>query len=111
VLGKAGPVIVIWEDLNWAEATLLDLIDDVASWLSGVPVLLLCAARLELLESRPTWGGGKPSAPALELAPCEPPPAVCATTSAIATARLGLRRVRLSGQGRGAGVSRGEPGR
>jgi class 3 adenylate cyclase len=69
VLGKTAPVVMIWEDLHWAEATLLDLIDDVVSWLTDVPVLLLCVSRMELLETRPTWGGGKSCAMALELGP------------------------------------------
>jgi class 3 adenylate cyclase/tetratricopeptide (TPR) repeat protein len=69
VLGKTQPVLMIWEDLHWAEATLLDLIDDVVRWLSDVPVLLLCVSRNELLESRPSWGGGKPCTMALELQP------------------------------------------
>ncbi|HMH91871.1 MAG TPA: AAA family ATPase [Streptosporangiaceae bacterium] len=67
--GRDQPVIMVWEDLHWAEATLLDLIDDIATWLADVPVLLLCAARPELLEARPTWGGGKPCAMTVELGP------------------------------------------
>jgi class 3 adenylate cyclase/tetratricopeptide (TPR) repeat protein len=68
-LGQDRPVIVVWEDLHWSEETLLDLVDDVATWLTDVPVLMLCVARGELLETRPTWGGGKPSAMTLELGP------------------------------------------
>jgi class 3 adenylate cyclase/tetratricopeptide (TPR) repeat protein len=68
-LGATGPVIMIWEDLHWAEATLLDLIDEIATWLTDVPVLLLCMARTELLEARPSWGGGKPCAMTIELGP------------------------------------------
>ena len=68
-LGRSRPVVLVLEDLHWAEATLLDLVDDVAAWLTDVPVLLLCAARTELLESRPSWGGGKTSATTLELGP------------------------------------------
>jgi|HubBroStandDraft_1064217.scaffolds.fasta_scaffold02618_4 class 3 adenylate cyclase len=71
-LGKKRPVIMIWEDLHWAESTLLDLIDDVVSWLTDVPVLLLCVSRTELLDIRPTWGGGKPSAMTLEIPPLSP---------------------------------------
>ena len=73
VLGQDRPVIVIWEDLHWSEETLLDLIDDVVTWLTDVPVLMLCVARSELLEARRDWGGGKPSALTLELGPmtCE----------------------------------------
>lgn len=68
-LGRARPVILVWEDLHWSEEALLDLIDNVATWLDDVPVLLLCVARTELLEQRPAWGGGKPCAMALELGP------------------------------------------
>ena len=69
ILARARPLILVWEDLHWSEQTLLDLVDDVATWLTDVPVLLLCVARTELLESRPGWGGGKPCALALELGP------------------------------------------
>ncbi|GAA4605252.1 AAA family ATPase [Actinoallomurus liliacearum] len=67
VLSRERPVILVWEDLHWAEATLLDLIDEITTWLDDVPVLLLCVARTELLDVRPAWGGGKPSAMTLEL--------------------------------------------
>jgi class 3 adenylate cyclase len=67
--GRAQPVIMVWEDLHWAEETLLDLIDDIATWLQDVPVLMLCVARPDLLEQRPSWGGGKPNAMTVELAP------------------------------------------
>ncbi len=69
LLGRAGPVIMVWEDLHWAESTLLDLIDDVVSWLTDVPVLVICVSRMDLLEARPSWGGGKPCAVALEVSP------------------------------------------
>jgi class 3 adenylate cyclase len=67
VLGRTRPVVMVWEDLHWSEQTLLDLIDEIATWLDDVPVLLLCVARTELLDARPAWGGGKPSAMTLEL--------------------------------------------
>ena len=69
VLGRTRPVIMIWENLHWSEETLLDLIDHVATWVTDVPVLLLCLARTELLESRSSWGGGKPCAMTLEVGP------------------------------------------
>ncbi|MGH3247552.1 MAG: AAA family ATPase [Trebonia sp.] len=68
-LARARPVILVWEDLHWAEPTLLDLIDDIATWLPDAPVLVLCVARGELLEARSSWGGGKPCAMMLELGP------------------------------------------
>ncbi|CAG7645006.1 ATP-binding protein [Actinacidiphila bryophytorum] len=69
VLGRERPVIMIWEDLHWAEPTLLDLIDDIATWLQDVPVLLLCVARHELLDLRGSWGARNPRAATLELGP------------------------------------------
>jgi class 3 adenylate cyclase len=68
-LGKQKPVIMIWEDLHWAESTLLDTIDNVVNWLTDVPVLVLCVSRTELLDARPSWAGGKPSAMTLEVGP------------------------------------------
>jgi class 3 adenylate cyclase/predicted ATPase len=69
IAAGSGPVVVVWEDLQWAEENLLNLVDEVASWLTGVPVLQVCLARPELLETRPTWGGGKSCAVTLDLAP------------------------------------------
>jgi class 3 adenylate cyclase/tetratricopeptide (TPR) repeat protein len=69
VIGRSRPVVMIWEDLHWAAPTLLGLIDDIAAWLVDAPVLLLCVARPELLQARPSWGGGKPSALTVELGP------------------------------------------
>ena len=69
VISMSRPVVMVWEDLHWAAPTLLDLIDNIAAWLVDAPVLLLCVARPELLETRPSWGGGKPSALTVELGP------------------------------------------
>jgi DNA-binding SARP family transcriptional activator len=49
------PVLLVLEDLHWAEPTLLDLIDYVTEQLTGRSVLLLGLARPELLEERPEW--------------------------------------------------------
>ncbi len=68
-LGKSKPVVMVWEDLHWAESTLLDMIDHVVSWLTDVPVLLMCVSRTELLDARPSWGGGKPCAMTVEVGP------------------------------------------
>ncbi|WP_406095722.1 AAA family ATPase [Kitasatospora purpeofusca] len=69
VLGRSRPVVMVWEDLHWAEATLLDLVDEIATWLRDVPVLLLCVARPELLDQRADWGSGKPCATTVDLGP------------------------------------------
>ena len=61
------PVVVLFEDVHWAEPTLLDLIEYLAERVRGSPLLLLCLARPELLEGRPGWGGGKRNASSLFL--------------------------------------------
>ena len=48
------PLVLVFEDVHWAAPTLLDLADYLAGW-STAPLLVLCVARPELLESRPEW--------------------------------------------------------
>ena len=48
-----------FDDLHWAEPTLLDLVEHVADWSRDAPILLVCTARPELLDARPGWGGGE----------------------------------------------------
>jgi DNA-binding SARP family transcriptional activator/Flp pilus assembly protein TadD len=50
------PLIVGFEDVHWAEPLLLDLIEYLVAFSTGSALFLLCLARPELLESRPTWG-------------------------------------------------------
>ena len=50
------PLIVVIEDIHWAEPTLLDLIEHIADWSRDAPILLVCPARPELLDARPRWG-------------------------------------------------------
>jgi len=57
------------DDLQWAEAMLLDLLDHVVELSRGAPILLLCSARPELLENRSAWGGGKLNATTVLLEP------------------------------------------
>ena len=47
------------DDLHWAESTFLDLIEHVADFSRDFPILLVCIARPELLDTAPGWGGGK----------------------------------------------------
>ena len=72
-LALERPVVLVVDDLHWAEPTLLDLVDELADTSRDVPVLLLCVARPELLEERPSWGGGKPHASSLLLEPLSEP--------------------------------------
>jgi class 3 adenylate cyclase/tetratricopeptide (TPR) repeat protein len=50
-----GPLMVVFDDIQWGEQTFLDLIEHVALLSSGAPILLLCLARPELSERRPAW--------------------------------------------------------
>ncbi len=53
------PLVVVLDDLHWAEPTFLDLIEHVADWSRDAPILLLCMARPELLDAVPAGRGGK----------------------------------------------------
>ena len=68
-LAESRPLVLVFEDLHWANDGLLDFVDYLADWAGGVPLLVVGSARPELLERRPGWGGGKPNALTLTLAP------------------------------------------
>jgi class 3 adenylate cyclase/tetratricopeptide (TPR) repeat protein len=58
-MSRGRPLVVVFDDLQWAEPTFLDLIDHVSDLARDAPMLLVCVARPELLDVRPGWGGGK----------------------------------------------------
>jgi class 3 adenylate cyclase/tetratricopeptide (TPR) repeat protein len=68
-IAEQRPLVLIFEDLHWADDGLLDFIDYLAEWASGVALLIVGTARPELLARRPGWGGGKPNAVTLSLSP------------------------------------------
>jgi len=68
-LAEQRPLVLVLEDLHWADDGLLDFVDELVDWLSGVPLLVVCSARPELLERRPGWGGGKLNASTIGLSP------------------------------------------
>jgi len=63
------PTVLVFEDLQWADDGLLEFVDHLIDWSSGVPLLVVCTARAELLERRPGWGGGKLNATTITLPP------------------------------------------
>ena len=67
------PVVCLFDDIQWGEETFLDLVEHVADLSRGVPILLLCMARPELLDRRPTWGGGMLNATNVLLEPLSEP--------------------------------------
>jgi class 3 adenylate cyclase/tetratricopeptide (TPR) repeat protein len=68
-LALDGPVVVVLDDLQWAEPAILDLVEHLSEWVSGVPLMLIAMARPELLDLRVGWGGGKPDATTFVLEP------------------------------------------
>ena len=68
-LADVQPLIMVFEDIHWAEEPLLELIDHLAQWVRERALLILCLARPELLDVRPGWGGGRVRSTAIELEP------------------------------------------
>jgi class 3 adenylate cyclase/predicted ATPase len=72
-LAESEPLVLVWEDIHWADEGMLDLIEYLSHWMR-TPTLQLCLAREELLERRPTWGASRRTASSLFLDPLAPGP-------------------------------------
>jgi class 3 adenylate cyclase/tetratricopeptide (TPR) repeat protein len=70
-LAQAQPLVLLFEDVHWGEEPLLELIEQLASSVRDAPLLLLALARPELIDLRPTWGGGRVRSTTLELEPLQ----------------------------------------
>ncbi len=68
-VAEQRPTVLVFEDLHWADDGLIEFIDGLVDRAAGVPLLVVCSARPELLTKRPGWGGGKANAVTLSLAP------------------------------------------
>ncbi len=68
-LAEQRPLVLVFEDLHFADEGVLDFVDYLVDWATGVPILVVGTARPELLARRPGWGGGKPNALTLSLSP------------------------------------------
>jgi len=68
-LARERPVVLLFDDANWAEPTFLDLVEHVADWDREAPIMILVLARQELLDHRSGWGGGKVNAASILLEP------------------------------------------
>ena len=68
-IAEQGPLVLVFEDLHWADEATLDFVDHLIDWAGAVPLLVVATARPELLDRRPAWGGGKTNALTLALAP------------------------------------------
>ena len=68
-LAQSRPLLVVFEDLHWAESTFIDLVESLAVQRGRLPIILVCVARPELLEQRPAWAAGTERAISIDLAP------------------------------------------
>jgi predicted ATPase len=68
-VARRAPLVLVFDDLNWAEPRFLDLLEHVADWSRDAPILLVGMARPELTELRPGWAGGKRNATTIFLEP------------------------------------------
>ena len=74
-LARSRPLLVIFEDLHWAEPTFLDLVESLAVRQERSALVLVCIARPELLEQRPAWAAGAAGPVSIDLAPLAEGPA------------------------------------
>jgi class 3 adenylate cyclase len=101
-LARERPTALVFEDVHWADASLLDLVEALSARAQGVPLLFVALARPELYDERPSWGGGLTSHSALSLEPLDGPHA-----EELAALLLGSRSEVLAG--RLAAVAEGNP--
>jgi predicted ATPase/class 3 adenylate cyclase len=66
-LADVQPLVLVFEDIHWAEDPLFELVEHLATWVRESPLLIICLARPELVDVRPGWGGGRMRAAAIEL--------------------------------------------
>jgi class 3 adenylate cyclase/tetratricopeptide (TPR) repeat protein len=70
-LAEEMPTVLVFEDMEWADAALLDFIEYLVDWSRNHPLFVIVLARPELTDRRPTWGAGKRNSSSLYLEPLE----------------------------------------
>jgi class 3 adenylate cyclase/tetratricopeptide (TPR) repeat protein len=68
-IAARSPLVVVLEDLHWADEAMLEFVDELVDWSTGIPLTVVCTARPELFERHAGWGGGKRNSATLSLAP------------------------------------------
>ena len=71
-LAEASPTVLVFEDMQWADAGLLDFIEYLLDWSRGLPLFVLVLARPEFVDRRPSWGAAGRSFTSLYLEPLSP---------------------------------------
>jgi class 3 adenylate cyclase/tetratricopeptide (TPR) repeat protein len=72
-LAARRPLVVVFDDIHWGEPTFLDLLEYLVDWIDGIPMMLVCLSRGDLLEVRPAWMAGKRNASSVMLHPLSQP--------------------------------------
>ncbi len=67
------PLVLVFEDLHWADGPLVEFVEHLVEWSSGVPLFVVCTARPELYERHPGWAGGKRNSTTISLSPLSEP--------------------------------------
>ena len=87
-LARHRPVLVVFEDLHWAEPTLLDLVESLALQPGRSPIAVVCIGRPELLDQRPAWAAEADRSFCIQLAPLGEDPAAALLDSLSAGQRI-----------------------
>ncbi|GMQ86752.1 MAG: adenylate/guanylate cyclase domain-containing protein [Acidimicrobiia bacterium] len=85
-IAEIDAVVMVFEDLHWADEGLLDFIDDLTSAAIDFPILVVTLGRAEVLDRRPGWGSGKSNTVSLHLAPLAPSTMAELVTSVVSDA-------------------------
>jgi class 3 adenylate cyclase/tetratricopeptide (TPR) repeat protein len=103
-LGRRQPLVVVFDDIHWGEATFLDLLEYLTDWIRSAPVFLVCQTRPELLDGRPSWMSAKENASVLTLQPLSAP-----ETDSLIRGLVGGTDLPLEARARIAAVAEGNP--
>ena len=68
-VSRAGTIVLVFEDVHWADTSLLDFIEDLTDWWRDRPILIVAMARPDLTDRRPSWGAGHAGMISLRLSP------------------------------------------
>jgi tetratricopeptide (TPR) repeat protein len=70
-IAERGTVILIFEDLHWADPGLIDFIEHLVDWARDAPLAIVTLARPELMDRRPNWGAGQRRFTSVHLEPLD----------------------------------------
>lgn len=68
-LASARPLVLVFEDLHWADRAFVEFLEHLVDWATDIPMVVVCSARPELYERFPGWGGGKRNSTTISMGP------------------------------------------